>query len=54
MIIQEVEEILKDQAHIFQDIYFESSQIHPLTIMYFFEYTNHDILIIFFLKTLRS
>ena len=33
------------QAHIFQDTYFESSQIHQLTIMYHFEHTNHDILL---------
>ena len=28
----------------FQDTYFESSQIHQLTITYWFEHTNHDIL----------
>ena len=36
-----------DQVHIFQDTYFESSKIHPLTIMYCFEHKNHDILLNF-------
>ena len=34
----------QNQAHIFQDTYFESSQIHESTIMYRFEPRNHDIL----------
>ena len=33
----------QDQVHIFQDTYFESYQIHQVTIMYGFEHTNHDI-----------
>ena len=45
MLIWELKEILQDQAHIFQDTYLESSQIHQLTIMYRFEHTNHDILL---------
>ena len=36
MTIQEQKEILQDQAHIFQDKYFQSSQIHKLTTIYFF------------------
>ena len=37
MPIQDRQEILQGQAHIFQDTYFESSQMHQLTIMYRFE-----------------
>ena len=37
MPIQDRQEILQDQAQIFQDTYFESSQMHQLTIMYRFE-----------------
>ena len=33
----------KGQVHIFQDKYFKKSQIHLLTIMYYFEHINHDI-----------
>ena len=33
------------QAKIFQDKYFESFQIHQVTIMYRFEQINHDILL---------
>ena len=43
MLIQVLKEILQDQAHIFQDTYFESSQTHLLTIMYCFEHKNYDI-----------
>ena len=50
MLIQELKEILLDRAHIFQDIYFKSSKIHLLTIIYHFEHTNHDILLIFFIS----
>ena len=32
----------QDLAYIFQDTYFESFQIHQLTIMYHSEYTNND------------
>ena len=45
MPIQEMKEILQDQGHIFQEIYFESSQIYQLTLMYCFEHTNNDILL---------
>ena len=34
MLIQELKEILQDQARIFQDIHFQCSKIHQLTIMY--------------------
>ena len=34
MLIQQVKEILEDQAHIFQDTYFQNFQIHQVTIMY--------------------
>ena len=34
------------QGHIFQGTYFKSFQILQLTIMYCFEHTNHDILLI--------
>ena len=37
MLIQELKEILLNQAHIFQYTYFESSQIHLLTIVNRFE-----------------
>ena len=45
MLIQEMKEILQGQGHIFQEIYFESSQIYQLTLMYCFEHTNNDILL---------
>ena len=32
----------QDQAHIFQDKYFQISQIYHLTIMYCFDHINHD------------
>ena len=38
------------QAHIFQDTYFESSEIHQLAIMYHFELTNHDIILTFLVR----
>ena len=47
MLIQELKEILQNQAHIFQDTYFQSSQIRQLAIMYHLEHTNHDILLNF-------
>ena len=50
-----VEKILQHQAHLFQDKYFESSQIYQLTIIYHFEHTNHDILPKFFIsKSLQT
>ena len=45
MLIQELKEILQDQAHIFQDAYFESSQIHQLMIIYCSEHTNNEFFI---------
>ena len=54
MLIQELKEILKDQAHIFQDTYFENSQIHQLTMMYRFEHKSHDILLNFLFQNLYS
>ena len=44
----------QDQVHIFQDTYFESSQIHQLTIMYRIEHTNHDIPLIFLFQKLMT
>ena len=38
MLIQELKEILKGQAHIFQETYFESSEIQQLTMMYPFPF----------------
>ena len=52
MLIRGLKEILQDQAYIFQDTYFLSSQIHQLTIMYRFEHTNHDILIYFLFQNI--
>ena len=39
-------------VHIFQDIYFEISQIHLLTTMYRFKHTDHDILLNFLFQNL--
>ena len=50
MLIQELKEILQDQAHIFQDTYLESSQMHQVTILYHFEHVKQYILIIFYFK----
>ena len=33
----------EDQAHIFQDTYFKNSQIYLLTVMNYFEHTNHEV-----------
>ena len=54
MLIRGLKEILQDQAYIFQDTYFLSSQIHQLTIMHRFEHTNLDILINFLFPYLRK
>ena len=35
------------ETHIFYDTYFESFQIHQLTILYHFEHTNQGIHLIF-------
>ena len=43
MLIQELKENEWGQVNVFQDIYFESSQMHLLTMMYCFEHANHDI-----------
>ena len=45
MLIEELKETLLYQSHIFQDPYFESFQIHRLTMMSRFEHTNHDVLL---------
>ena len=42
MIIPERKENRQDQAHIFQDTYFKSFEIHQLTRMYCFAHINHD------------
>ena len=47
-----IKEILHDQVRIFQGTSFASSQIHQLTIMYCFEHTSHDILLIFLFQKL--
>ena len=52
MLIQKLKEILQDQVHIFQDIYFEISQIHLLTTMYRFKHADHDILLNFLFQNL--
>ena len=52
MLIQELKQILKDQVHIVSGTYFESFQIHQLTIMYCFEHTNHDITLNFLFRNL--
>ena len=41
MLIQVQKENEQDEAHIFQYNYFESFQIHQLTIMYHFEHINY-------------
>ena len=50
MLIKEMKKILQDQAHIFQDTYFESSQILQLTIMHSFEHTSQDVLFLSFIS----
>ena len=35
----------QSQAHIFQDTDVESSQIHQVTMMYYFEYKNQNVLL---------
>ena len=45
MLILELKKIFKDQVHIFQDTYFKRSRMFQITIMYYFKYTNHDILL---------
>ena len=52
MLILELKEILLDQVRIFQDTYFQSSQIHQLTIMYRFEHADYDIFLIFLFQNL--
>ena len=42
--------LVQDWVHIFQDTYFESSQIHQLKIMYCFEHKNHEIHLNFLFK----
>ena len=50
MLFQVLEEAFHDEAHIFQDTYFESSQIHLLTIMYHVEQSSHNIILFFYFK----
>ena len=52
MLIQELKKNLQDRICIFRDTYFESSQIHQLTIMYYFEDTNHYTLLNFLFQNL--
>ena len=42
MLIRELEDILQGEVRIIQYTYFNSFQIHQLTLMYCFEHTNHD------------
>ena len=51
---QVVKDNEQNQAHIFQGTYFESSQIHQLTIMYCFEHTDHDIHLKFYFKSFQT
>ena len=44
MLIQELKEHELGQAHMFQEKYFKSSQIHQLTIMFQLKHTSYDIL----------
>ena len=46
--------LIQDQAYVFQDTYFISSQIHQLTIMHRFEDKNHDILLFFLFQNFRK
>ena len=52
MLILELKETLHDQASIFEDTSFESSQIHQLTIMYRFVHTNYDIVLNYLFQNL--
>ena len=54
MLILDPKEILQDRTQIFQDTYFESSQIYQLTIMYRFEQPVHDILLNFLYQNLNK
>ena len=45
MVILVQKENEQDQAYIFQDAYFKSSQIYQLKITYRLKHTNHDILL---------
>ena len=47
MLILMQEKNNQGQVHMFQDTYFESFQMHQLTIMHSFEDANHDILLNF-------
>ena len=42
-LVQEQNELV--QAHIFEDTYVESFQIHQLTMVYHFKHINHDNLL---------
>ena len=42
MLIHVQKEDEQDQAHTFQDTYFESFQMDQLTIMYCFKHINHE------------
>ena len=52
MLMKEHDKNKRNQVHVFKDIYFKSSQIHQLTIIYCLEHTNHDILLKFLFQTL--
>ena len=54
MLIQELKEILHDQAYVLQDTYFESSQIYQLIKTCGFEHTSHEIFLNFLLQNLYN
>ena len=45
MLILVQQENEQGQVNISEELSFESSQIHQLTLMYHFEHTNHNILL---------
>ena len=55
MLRRKLKEVLQDHFQLLQDTYFESFQIHQVTIKYRFDHRNHDILLIFFIsKSLQA
>ena len=52
MLILVQEENKQGRVNLIQYTSFEKSQIHQITIMYHFKYTNHDILVNFTFKNL--
>ena len=52
MLILVQKENEQDQAHLFEDSYFNNSQLHQLAIMYYFEHAKHIILLYFLFQNL--